>query len=178
MCLISIWFPLYVFWFILVPEYTNIYIMYVHNVELCLLVEKVKVLVTLWCPALCNTIGCSLPGSSVPGILQARILGWVAIPLSRGSSWPRGGPQGSHTACQFFTVWVIKEGHLYAELQMSEARSCLLHSILIFKVNIQVNEGIDGWNSGVTQSVNQVASKSTSWQSSSTISDSKTSWAL
>jgi len=32
---------------------------------------------------------CSLPGSSVHRILQARILGWVAIPLSRGTSWPR-----------------------------------------------------------------------------------------
>ena len=33
--------------------------------------------------------GCSPPGSSVYGILQARILEWVAIPFSRGSSWPR-----------------------------------------------------------------------------------------
>ena len=32
---------------------------------------------------------CKLPGSSVYGILQARILEWVALPLSRGSSWPR-----------------------------------------------------------------------------------------
>ena len=32
---------------------------------------------------------CSLPSSSVQGILQARILEWVAIPFSRGSSWPR-----------------------------------------------------------------------------------------
>ena len=38
------------------------------------------------CPALCNPLDCSPPGSSVPGILQARILEWVAIPISRGSS--------------------------------------------------------------------------------------------
>ena len=38
---------------------------------------------------LCNSMDCSLPGSSVPGILQARILEWVAIPFSRGSSQPR-----------------------------------------------------------------------------------------
>ena len=38
----------------------------------------------------CNPIlYCSLPVSSVPGIFQARILEWVAIPFSRGSSWPR-----------------------------------------------------------------------------------------
>ena len=38
---------------------------------------------------LCGPIDCSLPGSSVHGILQARILEWVAMPSSRGSSWPR-----------------------------------------------------------------------------------------
>ena len=38
---------------------------------------------------LCNSMDCSLPGSSVHGILQARILEWVAISFSRGSSWPR-----------------------------------------------------------------------------------------
>ena len=37
----------------------------------------------------CDPIDCSLPGSSVHGIIQARILGWVAISFSRGSSWPR-----------------------------------------------------------------------------------------
>ena len=41
------------------------------------------------CPALCNPINCSPPGSSVHGILQARILEWVAMPSSRGSSQPR-----------------------------------------------------------------------------------------
>ena len=38
------------------------------------------------CPALCDPMNCSLPGSSVHGILQARILEWVAVPFSRGSS--------------------------------------------------------------------------------------------
>ena len=41
------------------------------------------------CPALCDPIDGSPPGSSVPGILQARTLEWVAISFSRGSSWPR-----------------------------------------------------------------------------------------
>ena len=40
------------------------------------------------CPTLCDPIGYSLPGSSVHGILQARILEWVAFPFSRGSSQP------------------------------------------------------------------------------------------
>ena len=38
------------------------------------------------CPTLCNSLDCSPPGSSVRGILQARILEWAAVPSSRGSS--------------------------------------------------------------------------------------------
>ena len=38
---------------------------------------------------LCDTVDCSWPGSSVHGILQARILEWVAMPFSRGCSQPR-----------------------------------------------------------------------------------------
>ena len=49
---------------------------------------KVKVLVTQSCQSLCNPTACSLPGSSVYRILQARILEWVAIPFSRRSSDP------------------------------------------------------------------------------------------
>ena len=41
------------------------------------------------CPTLCDPIDCSLPGSSVHGIFQVRILEWVAISFSRGSSQPR-----------------------------------------------------------------------------------------
>ena len=48
--------------------------------------EKVKALVTQSCLTLCDPLDCSPLGSSVHGILQARILGWVAIPFSRESS--------------------------------------------------------------------------------------------
>ena len=41
------------------------------------------------CPILCDHMDCSLPSSSVHGILQARTLEWVAMSSSRGSSWPR-----------------------------------------------------------------------------------------
>ena len=44
--------------------------------------------------------------SSVHGILQARILEWVAIPFSRGSSWPRDWTRVSCIAGRFFTIWV------------------------------------------------------------------------
>ena len=46
---------------------------------------KVKVLVSQLCPTLGDPMDCSLPGSSVHGILQARILEWVAMPFSRKS---------------------------------------------------------------------------------------------
>ena len=45
--------------------------------------------VTHMCPDLCGPVDCSLPGSSVLGISQARILEWVAISSSRGSDQPR-----------------------------------------------------------------------------------------
>ena len=41
------------------------------------------------CPTLCNPMDCDLPGSSVHGIFQARILAWVAMPFSRGTSQPK-----------------------------------------------------------------------------------------
>ena len=63
--------------------------------------------VQLSCPALCDPMDCSPPHSSVRGILQARILEWVAISSSRGSSWPRDWTWVSHIA--FFTVWATGE---------------------------------------------------------------------
>ena len=55
----------------------------------------VCVLVTQSCETLCDPINCSPPGSSVHGILQARILEWVAISFSKGSFRPRDRTQGS-----------------------------------------------------------------------------------
>ena len=63
------------------------------------------VLVSQSCPTLCDPMNCSPPGSSIHGILQARILEWIAIPFSRGSSWPRDQTQVSCTAGRFFTIW-------------------------------------------------------------------------
>ena len=60
------------------------------------------------CPTLCDPIDCSLPGSSVRGLFQARVLEWVAISFSRGSSQPRDWIQVSRTAGRRFTVWVTR----------------------------------------------------------------------
>ena len=62
-----------------------------------------KVLVTLLYLTLCDLVDYSLPGSSVYGILQARILEWVAIPFSRGSSRSRDTTQISCISGRFFT---------------------------------------------------------------------------
>ena len=51
--------------------------------------SEVRVVATQPCPTLCDPMDCSLPGSSVHRILQARILEWVAISFSRESSQPR-----------------------------------------------------------------------------------------
>ena len=57
------------------------------------------------CPTLCNPVDCSSPGSSAHEILQARILEHVAIPFSRGSSWPRNRTQVSCISGRFFIYY-------------------------------------------------------------------------
>ena len=51
----------------------------------------------------------NLPGCFICGILQAKILEWVAISSSRGSSWPRDGTQVPCISGRFFTIWVTRE---------------------------------------------------------------------
>ena len=65
------------------------------------------VLVAQSCLSLCDPMDCSPTGFSVHGILQARILEWVAIPFSRGSSWPRDQTLVSCVAGRFFTTWAF-----------------------------------------------------------------------
>ena len=61
------------------------------------------------CPTICDPMDCSPPGSSVHGILQASRLEWVAVPFSRGSSWPRDRTQISSITGRFFTIWATSE---------------------------------------------------------------------
>ena len=68
------------------------------------------VLVAQSCPTLCNPMDYSSPGSSVHGLLQARILEWGAIPFSMGSSLPRNRTQVSCIAARFFMVWATGDG--------------------------------------------------------------------
>ena len=74
-----------------------------------------------WCPTLCDLVDCSLPGSSVRGILQARILEWVAMPSSRGSFWPRielrslKSPALSDRSFATSATWEAQEHQLHLE---------------------------------------------------------------
>ena len=73
-----------------------------------LLLTWSEVKVTQLCPTLCNPVG-----YAVYGILQARILEWVAFPFSRGSSQPRDQTQVSCIAGGFFTSWATREAQEY-----------------------------------------------------------------
>ena len=70
------------------------------------------------CPTLCDPVDCSPPGSSVHGILQARILEWVAISFSKGSSRHRNQTQVSRIASRCFNLWATREA------QSEVAQSC------------------------------------------------------
>ena len=70
--------------------------------------SEVKVKITQSCPALCDPMD-----YTVHGLLQARILEWVAFPFSRGSSQPRDQTQVSHIVGKFFTSWATRETSVF-----------------------------------------------------------------
>ena len=69
--------------------------------------------VTQSCPTLCDPMDCSLPGSSVHGILQTRILERFAISFSRGSSRPKDRTQVSRIVGRCFIVWATDLGSIH-----------------------------------------------------------------
>ena len=75
----------------------------------CFLIWRIRILLCTCaqsCPAPCDSTESGLPpGSSVHGILQARILEWVAISSSRGSSWPRDWTCGSFSS--YISKWIL-----------------------------------------------------------------------
>ena len=68
--------------------------------------------VTQSCPTLCDPVDCSLRNSSVHGILQARMLEWVAISFSRGSSRPRDRARVSRIGGRRFNLWATREAYI------------------------------------------------------------------
>ena len=98
---------------------------------------KVKLLSRVW---LCDLMDCSLPGSSIHGIFQARILEWVAISFSRRSFWPRDWTQVSHLVGRHFTIWATRD----SDIKRNPFKSVLL-PILLMKINIFLDAWL--WNS-------------------------------
>ena len=86
--------------------------------------------VTQSCPTLCNPMDCSLLGSSVHRIFQARVLEWIAISFSRGSSQPRDWTWVSCIVDRRFTVWATRE--IYPNCShlkfLSHSSICFIHS--------------------------------------------------
>ena len=70
-------------------------------------------LISQSCPTLCDPMDCSPPGSSVHGSLQERILEWVTMPFSRGSSQSRDRTQVSCITGRFFTICATREAQEY-----------------------------------------------------------------
>ena len=78
---------------------------------------------------------CSPPGSSVRGMLQARILEWVAVTYSRGSSQPRDPTQVSFTAGRFFTIQASK---VHCILLLFSIFILLTFESLILKLQLKI----------------------------------------
>ena len=87
---------------------------------------------SLSCVRLCNPMDYSPPGSSFHGILQARILEWIAISFSRGSSRPRDRTLVSLLAGRRFNLWATREAlyvytykHLFAKICTQKIHVCI-----------------------------------------------------
>ena len=74
--------------------------------------QDVKVLVTQLCPTLCDAMDSSLPGSSVHGILLARVLEWVAISFSGDLSDPRTEPESPALQADSLQSDLLRKPHL------------------------------------------------------------------
>ena len=82
--------------------------------------------------ALCNPMDYSPPGSSVHRIFQTRILEWIAISFSRGSSQPRDRTQVSRIAGRFFTSWATGEALWNSENYKMKPTSASWMEVVIF----------------------------------------------
>ena len=97
---------LWIYSWMIIPYLWIIYL------EMCLC------MLVIWsCSTVLNPIDCSLPGSFVCGIFQARILEWPAISFTRGSSQPRDQTQVSCIAGRLFTIWATREAMFYSGIQ-------------------------------------------------------------
>ena len=94
---------------------------------------------------------CRPPGSSVRGILQAKILEWIAIPSSRGSSQSRNRTEVSRIAGRFFTIWATREALLKhnwtQEFKMKECGPEQIYVSGLYYVLFQILKHCFAWSS-------------------------------
>ena len=88
----------------------------IHTVKGFGIVYKAEGEVSQSCPTLCDPADCNLLGFSIHGILQARILEWIVISFSRGSSWPRDQTWVSRIGGRHFNLWATREADVILEL--------------------------------------------------------------
>ena len=92
----------------------------------------------------------SLGGSSVHGILQTRILEWIYIPFSRGSSWPRDQTWVSCIAGGLFTIWATRDittnWKILKDIRIPDNLTCLLRSLDVRQqATVRTGHGTMGW---------------------------------
>ena len=81
------------------------------------------------CLTFCDPMDCSLSGSSVHGIFQARVLEWIAISFPRRPSRPRNRTQVSRIAGRRFTVWATREAQIFIYLAAPDL-SCSMQDLV------------------------------------------------
>ena len=110
------------------------------------------------CLTLCNLMDCSLPGSSVHGILQARILEWVAMPSSRGSSGPRN--QNPNLLCLLLCRQIL---YSWATVEAPQHLYCKMNSKWLLKLAFSLFFWCLRWDDLVQSSEMQLFSTVTVW---------------
>ena len=83
-------------------------------------------------------MGCSLSGSPIHGIFQARVLEWIASSFSRGSSQPRNRTQVSHIAGRRFTVWATREASSLSQVTLYATDNGMFNFQVIYESGIWV----------------------------------------
>ena len=120
---------------------------------------KLCVVVAQSCPTLCDPMDCSPPGSAVHGILQARILEWVAISFSRGSSQTRDQAQIACIVGRLFTVWVPRWG-MMADSKCLREQSQLIPLINLFPFILGIiEEGKRHWTTALLDEIHHLVIK-------------------
>ena len=109
------------------PVFSQYYFLFCMDIE-----KKMKVLVAQSCPTLCNPMDYGPPGSSVHGILQGRILEWVAMPFSRGFSQPR---DWTWVSCHCRQIIYCLSQKVYRKLYLSPVKLVVILVSLVFSLS-------------------------------------------